>query len=146
MQTRTGPQPSSQELLVLAPAVVPALVEHRQAHHVEADVDGRTCSTSSSQREVIQAHGQTGSNHMSTVARSVTPCSLRVEPPGMRHTKDLYPDDPVRASEMRRVTWATRAAAGMKDSADGRGDGPTASAATAAVEIGWRCTWPECAT
>ena len=33
---------------------------------------GRTFSTSSNQRDVSQAHGQAGSNHMSAVMRSVT--------------------------------------------------------------------------
>jgi hypothetical protein len=37
---------------------------------------GRTFSTSSSQREVSQAHGQIGSNHMSAVTRSVTTAPL----------------------------------------------------------------------
>src|SRR3954464_14968300 len=36
---------------------------------------GRTFSTSSSHRDVSQAHGQAGSNHMSAVIRSVTAIS-----------------------------------------------------------------------
>src|SRR3954452_12811283 len=61
---------------------------------------GRTFSTSSSQREVIQAQGQTGSNHISTAARSVMVeyCTRNCLPAGLTW--------PTPAAN--RVPWKTR--------------------------------------
>ncbi len=47
---------------------VTALVENRKAHHVNLASMSRTCWASRIQREVIQHHGQSGSNQKSAVS------------------------------------------------------------------------------
>src|SRR5690242_19172485 len=77
MQTRTGPQPLLSiswyfsDKSVLFSLRIDRLITWNWMS------TGRTFSTSSSQREVIHAQGQRGSNHMSAVIRSAVMTCLR---------------------------------------------------------------------
>ena len=79
VHTRTGPLARCHALLVLVGQVLAVRVEDGQRHDVPAAWMSRTCSTSSIQREVIQAQGHSGSNQKSACrSRGVAPVAVSV--------------------------------------------------------------------